>query len=951
MSHELKTLNNQIKSEILPSPGVQESHSATGTPPPPSGNVSTSQSKSTKSKRMACVECRQQKSKCDAHEKHPNPCTRCAKKGLQCDLKSDYKRTYKRARIAQIEKEFTELKKTLSASQAELVLKPHVYPGHQFSQSPPVLNRDSPVPQIRHQYTDQQANYQYLRNGPGVTGVNHPAPAPPPIPQPVQLTSYTPFNQQRLQPVPLQNNQNHNHESFPVVASPYEKYSRHSSETNNSIPNTPSIARPPDGSAPFNFQYSNIEGPQSEPKVVIPDYALACEDKHLDAVALPAATIRELFVEYVENYHPILPVVDVMKGPERIYKLCPALFWVIMFVSLRRFHEDAEKTLLIQLSPLVKGVLAEIMISPITRYNPTEEDEPILNGLSAYAVQAFLLYSFWPPITSSLSADSSYSTVGNAFYQAIRIGLHSPGPLFSADISHKTPQQLAMAQENAKTWIVCNCVSQAIATSFGFPAFVQFDSSIWTLFRPGSILQIPKSIQFMMEIAYFEDQVARTLNSNPMDTYGLVAATERLPLLKLLTRRLDELEVRMAHELPNDDGFRKFQLLSSRVHLLTYHFMDATLVAEFELQRGLVQLYNAAIALISHTQLFQTRNRKFVKHLPGVYILNIWQAACIIGKLTHSSLKRVLDTGSGKQMYEAAISLAAKSSILKHDVAHRASGIMKNMWQLFRTLDDKKMSTLTINIRTRMSASVFFDCMYLLRDQVGMIKLNNRTDSKTAENHEGNDDDAASYDEEDYGFNNNEEAIVSDNEDNPMGPQSQKSTPGSSTSSGRKRRSLSNTVNAESKARKIIRTIPLDPQPIAVGGSGKRSTIFKVVNASNDSSPSVRADKETPPSGNTSQKYLQSPEATKYSLHPHNRSTHNQQRTMALPEYQSSRINGIPGPNGQGTADAMGSGAQVMPSVFNDSPHASLENIDFDLNGDVLWNDVESVMNDFGFNI
>jgi transcriptional regulatory protein LEU3 len=740
-----------------------------------------------------------------------------------------------------------------------------------------------------------------------------------------------------------------------VAASPYEKYSRHSSETNNSIPNTPSIARPLDGSAPFNFQHPNVDGPQPEPKVVIPDYALVCEDKHLDAVALPAATIRELFVEYVENYHPILPVVDVMKGPERIYKLCPALFWVIMFVSLRRFHDDSEKTLLIQLSPLVKGVLAEIMISPITRYNPTEEDEPILNGLSAYAVQAFLLYSFWPPITSSLSADSSYSTVGNAFYQAIRIGLHSPGPLFSADISHKTPQQLAMAQENAKTWIVCNCVSQAIATSFGFPAFVQFDSSIWTLFRPGSILQIPKSIQFMMEIAYFEDQVAKTLNSNPMDTYGLVAATERLPLLKLLTRRLDELEVRMAHELPNDDGFRKFQLLSSRVHLLTYHFMDATLVAEFELQRGLVQLYNAAIALISHTQLFQTRNRKFVKHLPGVYILNIWQAACIIGKLTHSSLKRVLDTGSGKQTYEAAISLAAKASILKHDVAHRASGIMKNMWQLFRTLDDKKMTTLTISIRTRMSASVFFDCMYLLRDQVGMIKLNNRTDSKTADNREGNDEDAASYDEEDYGFNNNEEAIVSDNEDNPMGPPSQKSTPGSSTSSGRKGRSLSNTVNAESKARKIIRTIPLDPQPIAVGGSGKRSTIFKVVNASSDSSPSVRgADKETPPSANTSQKYLQSPEATKYSLQPHNRSTHNHQRTMALPDYQNSHINGLSAPNGQDTAAdaaATGAGAQVMPSIFNDSPHASLENIDFDLNGEVLWNDVESVMNDFGFNI
>ena len=225
---------------------------------------------------------------------------------------------------------------------------------------------------------------------------------------------------------------------------------------------------------------------------------------------------------------------------------------------------------------------------------------------------------------------------------------------------------------------------------FGFPAFVQFDTSVYNSRKAGSDLQIPKSIQFMMEIAHFEDQVAKTLNSNPTDSCGLIDPTERLPLLKILSRQLDELELKVKNDLPADDGFREFQLLTARVHLLTYYFMDSSRIANFELQKGLVRLYNAAIALVNHAQICQSKTQTFIKYLPGVYILNIWQASCIIGKLSHSPLKKVIDLGSGRQSYLTAISLAAKASILKHDMAHRSSGIMRNMWLLFGFFGRKK---------------------------------------------------------------------------------------------------------------------------------------------------------------------------------------------------------------------------------------------------------------------
>lgn len=878
--------------------------------------------KAGKPKRMACVECRQQKSKCDAHEKYPNSCTRCTKKGLRCNLRSDYKRTYKRARISQIEKEFSELKKSLTAAETSELLKklPSLYRVRNE------LDEDD-----SHMFNDISFNEKPEDMKPHSSGETNPSTLP-------------------------------------------------------SIPNTPSVNRSND----LNKLAPDIGS------VKIPEHVLYCEEKTLDSITIKPDIIATLYLEYVNHYHPILPVVDVMKGPEAIYRLCPALFWVMMFVSLRRVHDENSRDLLLQLSPAIKDVLAEITISPITRYNPTEEDEPILNACSVYSVQAFLIYTFWPPITSSLSADTSWNTIGLALFHAIRIGLNSPSPAMWDDRDNKTSQQVSMAHEQTKTWIICNIASQTIASVFGFPAFVQFDSSIWASLRNSSPMKIPKSIKFMLEIASFEDQTAKTLNSNPMDPYGLIDPTERLPLLKVLSRQLDELEIKLAEELPGNDSHRKFQLLVARVHLLTYYFMDSSRIAFFELQKGLVRLYNAAVALIDFAQHCQARDKNFIKYLPGVYVLSIWQASCIIAKLGHSPLKKYIDLGSGKQTYQAAISLAAKASILRHDMAHRSSGIMRNMWQVLRSLDEKKQSTLTIGIRTRMAASVFFDCLYVLRDQVGMLKLNSRHENETLEGEE-----AASNEDEDeeYGYQDNEEAVGSEDEKEPAGDnhhqdESQKSTPSSNTSSKTKKtRSLSSTVNAESKARKIIRTIPLDPQPISV--NKKRSNIFKMVD-SNESSPSMKPNDKfkidtgyasSPPplftnapgkmaiTGNTinrsqanykqheshefnsPQSNSSNPEYQRGSTQQHHQQQEQQLQPQQLPQAQDSYKYSFNQPQEyrdptDQTAPSSRNNLSLQQHMVNESPQRGLENLEMDIldiNSDVLWKDVDSVMNDFGF--
>ncbi len=528
----------------------------------------------------------------------------------------------------------------------------------------------------------------------------------------------------------------------------------------------------------------------------------ACTPKTLGEVTLSSEQIEELFREYATKYYPLWPLVNMTKGPEKIYQQCPLLFWTIISIASRRYKRD--EWLMRKLVPLIKSCLAEIAIAPITRFESNEVNTPILNVASVYSVQALLIYTIWPPVTSSLSADSSWNTIGIAIFQAMRIGLHCPGftnDPQSTDKSDINTDRLENISEQVKTWTCCNIIAQNIGSVFGFPSFATFDPIIVNACRPHSNYHIPLPVKQIMEIAKLEDQITKTMNSNPRDQLQLCEPSERLSLIQILSQQLHDLEMNQSLAIADTnnkngeyyfESHRKFRINAARVHLYTYYCLDNNKFSPIDLKRGLVQLYNASLALISHVSEAQTKNEDFMRYLPGVNVITIWQTSFIIAKLSHSGLE-FLDVEKGKQLYAIAIDCVAKASILKHDMAYRASGLMKNMWQLFHVLQQQQKTTLTTQIRTRMAASVFFDCLWILREQAGMIKLAPRGLLSLNDEQAIDDDDDSS-------------------EDNGKTPNPRKM-----------KRSLSNVKNPGSAVRRIIQTIPLDPQPISLSGDGESS--------------------------------------------------------------------------------------------------------------------------------
>ncbi|ANZ76331.1 BA75_03780T0 [Komagataella pastoris] len=810
-----------------------------------------------RAKKIACVECRQQKCKCDASDKAPKPCTRCTKKQLVCTLQSDFKRTVKRARMAQIEKEFIDLRRSLQEGAVNGVpLRANSF-GPSFEPSNQ-LPSNSTLPPIRNVVLNNSAE-----------------------------NSMTPFSNFIGSESPPVQSALKDDGRIPQAASTNIRVNSTSSEP------TPAIHR-----------LGNTNHSRNEPIVLSPE-VLICSDKTLDDFTIESQHIKQLYQEFVDNYHPILPVVDIYKGPERIYRLCPVLFWTIIFISLRRFKSnelsrEASLNLYMKLGPILKSAMAELTIAPITRFEPTEVNEPILNVSSVYSVQSFLLYTFWPPLTSSLSADTSWNTIGIAIFQAIRIGLHSAGQLNSNEKAELVTEQI-------RTWIACNVVSQTIASAFGFPAFTSFDAGVLSICRAGSNANIPQSLIQMMELEHLEDQAAKTLNSNPADHLGLVDATERIPLLQMLGNQTDELEIKMSFLQPLDD-VRRFQLLSTRMRILTYYFLDTTKVATFELQRGLIKVFNAALALIAHTRDSTERSKNFIKYLPGVYILTIWQASVIVNRIMNSPMNSLIDVGAGKQLYQIAIDLTSKASVVKYDMAHRSSGIMRSMWALFHTLNSQNFfKGINVTIRSRLSASVFFDSLLILKEQCGVMKfvpmklhstLRDATrDAATAFESDSDND----VEDKDTKLNN-----VDPNSKEHSKQKVNANSNFSTSESRKKQRSLSSTIHPESSARRIINTIPLDPQPIEA----------PIVNRKHKSSKHV-------PYAISNQTAVAS-DAIHFS----------QQSFKGGPTSIQSNI--TDSPSSSNLDASAGLGFDIWDSTQN-------------WDTDLLWKDIDNVMNEFGF--
>lgn len=436
-----------------------------------------------------------------------------------------------------------------------------------------------------------------------------------------------------------------------------------------------------------------------------------CSAKYaeVEGLMLENETIKGLFQHYVENYHPILPLVDVAQGPEKLYQCSTVLFWTVMAVAARRFESiDPAGQLLEKLSAVQRSSLAEIAVSPVMRVANGEQS---FNLPNVYAVQAWLICSLWPIPTSSFNADSSWSTSGMAILTAIRAGLHCPGHErdFARIYRSDSVTQSKIAGQ-VSTWLSANAVSQSVATMFGYPSMSKFEMDQF------SSSETPSRIIHFYAIQSAVNEIEISLNKGL--GRGVVALSERLSLIRILARRLDEIEKVYASEICARNWF---SLLAARVNLYCYYlFDDSDELSTSQLQRGYLVLYNASLALLDHVTQCFSANPGFMKFMPLVDVQVLWQTATVIARLWHSEWSANFDRLRGRALYNRCVEVLSQASILEHDVPYRAAEILAQMWTVFAAMSRSKhpkVCKAKLTLKSRMAASIFYDSLWTMREE------------------------------------------------------------------------------------------------------------------------------------------------------------------------------------------------------------------------------------------
>ncbi|KAK9369173.1 hypothetical protein V1509DRAFT_621354 [Lipomyces kononenkoae] len=638
-------------------------------------------------RKVACVECRQQKVKCDAFQRDPEACTRCVKRNLPCSIKSDFKRTYKRARLAAVEKEVEELRRSLEMQNSE-----------QDMVSRTLLD---------------------LARGNSTSGstVSSPATAAANIPNvttgPLMNSSVVVTDGSQVVGSAAKSALREIENATPPKAAAYgQHFLRLSGHIQEGHPQSlgkditlsqPGINQEPQTISSFQMIDQFAQDKSFDPNVH------TITPRTLEGFTVTKDQIIGLFLEFQSNYHPYLPVVDLAKGPDAIYMKSDLLFWIILETASRIYSDVC---LFPILSSKVKELVARQLNSPLR---------------TAYDVQAILIFTVWPPPSGSLSSDPSWNTCGLAMFNAVKLGLHCPGK--TQDFGRvKVSPMVSETEEQVKTWVACNIVAQHLSMALGYPTFSMYDWAVTNSYRREGFISMPRDLKIQVELAKFCDKMVRLLNRDSRDICGNVDSPTRRTVIRVLAKELDEIEL----SLEVASNICKFLILVTRTQLYAYAFLDEDLESNTD---ALTVAYQVAIQTISFAETLDVSaipDGKYSKllYLPTYIELDIVVAAFIILKLQFSSLSETLDIECGKRHFASAIAIMRKSSIKDSDFPIRVSTIMFQLWKLHSkdrldAIRDGRPQYISprLTLRSRMAASVLFDSIWVWRERYGTFQV------------------------------------------------------------------------------------------------------------------------------------------------------------------------------------------------------------------------------------
>ncbi|KAF2013877.1 hypothetical protein BU24DRAFT_442780 [Aaosphaeria arxii CBS 175.79] len=448
----------------------------------------------------------------------------------------------------------------------------------------------------------------------------------------------------------------------------------------------------------------------------------------LGEVRLAPAQVNELFAEFFQNYHTFLPFLDPVRSPDEVHSQdSRLLFWAIISVAAR--HYGADDNLLSRLKePLTDLIWEAIKKSP-----------------NHHVVKALCLLCTWPLPARTTVNDPTFMLCGVMMQIAMQIGLHQP--THPQDFSRtKVRLREEDIHDRLRTWAVCNIVAQTVSTGNGQPSITLYDSTLeFRMDDEEHMRIIPPDLFVRLRQEMAASRINRLLYSATSHRFSEGAAAT---YMNLEADRLKE--ERGVLDGVNKGKTELEELHHSAVflHLHLYSFFNTE--QRLEKRDDLVALYFAATSFLERA--FELQDKDTLKFVPYYIMQMALAAGFALLKLLNSDFASRLPFEQGRNFVSRTVVAMRKSKVMTNDLLDRLAEVLAQLWKESargRSVHSMSQSPLVSNpgmatmfsttgetntqgqrressgmledplgliIRSRMSLSVVFDCVWRWRE-------------------------------------------------------------------------------------------------------------------------------------------------------------------------------------------------------------------------------------------
>ncbi|KAL2219139.1 hypothetical protein M432DRAFT_609996 [Thermoascus aurantiacus ATCC 26904] len=460
-------------------------------------------------------------------------------------------------------------------------------------------------------------------------------------------------------------------------------------------PDSPPSARDGSLSVPVEPQSSTLHTPlvlqRADASILLQeDNAWRLED-----ISLSRVRVARLFEQFFKYYHPFLPLLDPLKGPDEYLHRSALLAWTIICVASRR--APSEPGLLRSLSAPFSRLLWSTITSVPQNY---------------HVVKALCLLCTWPLPTTSQRSDQTFMLSGLMMQVAMQLGLHRP-----VQAEEFTTFRMEVRGEELKdrlqTWVICNIVAQNVATGYGQPPGTLYD---WAL-EPASLkdadYRLPDELRIRLRIEKFCDRVAKGLYSSKPEPAEFVSA-EKLVMVRILESELKEMELEFGQDISQ---INMIHLRAAELHLRYFVFLSSSARSE-----DLMNLFVATTSFLGRVLDLETSPGNLLSHSSNYILQMIVSAAFALMKLLKSPFARQIDLEHGKLLFNGAISAIRRISVMDHDRPVRLADVLSQMWNANGSESANGEDALQLKVRCRMSMSHVYDTVWRWRQRFKPIK-------------------------------------------------------------------------------------------------------------------------------------------------------------------------------------------------------------------------------------